>query len=750
MNKTHAQYLCVALISLSIFTTAAEAQNKTQYSNLTDALFGAGKLSGKQGPASVNWINDGQKYSYIAGEEIRSMEPATLKDELIFDKKGLTFPGTKNPFAYDSFQWSHDSKNLVFQSNFRPIYRKSGISDYYVYNLQSKQLKQAAKDARTAELSPNGKKVGIERKGNMYVYDFTTGKEKQLTNDATGDKGIFNGHYDWVYEEEFGQPQAWNWSPDNKYIAYWQFDEHKVPDFEMTNYEGQHPDIVHINIPQVGDPNPSVRIGVVDVNTGKKIWLKPDETGDFYIPRIYWTSNPDVLAMMTLNREQNHMKLYFFNVKTGEHHVVLDEKNNAWVAVFDFYTNVNDMIYFPEKTKEFFWVSDRSGYYHIYRYNYDGKLINQVTKGDWDMIKVEGISAKTQSIYYSSAETSGLSQELYSINFDGSGKKKISDVDGFHNIDMSPDTRYFIDRYSNITTPLHVGLFDNTGKALKMLEDNKAVTTYLNNHAYSAPEPFKVKTGDGTTLDAYMIKPFDFDPAKKYPVVFTVYGGPESHSFYNKFSANGWQQWLAQNGYIVVDVNNRGISNYGSAFLKIGYKQLGKYESADFAETAQYMNTLPYVDKGKIAIMGTSYGGYSTIFTLLNHPGVFTAGIANSAVTDWRLYDNIYTERYMGLAKENAKGYEETSTLSHAANLKDHLLVIHSMSDDNVHPANTMQLLTAFITAGKDVDLRIFPKGAHGAAYDLASYVLIANTEFQYLEKHLKGKTDLPNLNDKK
>lgn len=750
MNRSSANYLCIVLIWLGIFTNVAVGQGKKEYQDLSDALMSAGKLQGKSGPHSVNWINDGQKYSYISGEVIRSMEPATLKDEVIFDKQGLNFPGTQNPFAYDSFQWSRDSKNLVFQSNFRPIYRKSGVSDYYVYNLKSKQLKQAAKDARSAELSPNGKKVGIERKGNMYVYDFATGKEKQLTNDATGDKGIFNGHYDWVYEEEFGQPQAWNWSPDSKYIAYWQFDEHKVPDFEMTNYEGRHSEIVHIPLPQVGDANPSVRIGVADVVTGKKVWLKPDETGDYYIPRIYWTSNPDVLALMTLNREQNHMKLYFFSVKTGEHHVVLEEKNNTWVAVFDFYTDVNDMVYFPENSKEFFWVSDRSGHYHIYRYGYDGKLINQVTKGNWDMIKCEGIDTKTQTIYYLSAESSGLAQELYSIKFDGSGKKKLSQVEGFHSVNMSPNTKYYIDSYSNIITPTHVALFDNTGKALKMLEGNEGVTDFLNSHAYSAPEPFKVKTADGTTLDAYMIKPFNFDPAKKYPVVLTVYGGPESHSFYNKFSANAWQQWLAQSGYIVVDVNNRGISNYGSAFLKIGYKQLGKYESADFTETAQYMNTLPFVDKGKIAIMGTSYGGFATVYTLLTHPGIFAAGIANSAVTDWRLYDDIYTERYMGLMKENEKGYNESSALTHAGNLQDHLLLIHSMSDDNVHPANTMQLLTALTAAGKDADLRIYPKGAHGAAYDFQSYMLIYNVEFQYLEKYLKGRNDLPNLNEPK
>ncbi|WP_259067240.1 S9 family peptidase [Mucilaginibacter sp. X4EP1] len=725
------------------------AQSKQQYGSLAEALRSGRSLYGNQGPQSVNWTNGGNKYSYIDNDQIHSLDPKTLQEELIFKSEGLTFPGTSKSFDYESFQWSHDSKHLVFKTNLRKIYRRSGISDYYIYDLESKQLKQAAKDARTAELSPDGSKVGIERGGNMFAYDFATGKEQQLTSDSTSENGVFNGHYDWVYEEEFGQEQAWNWSPDSKYMAFWQFDEHKVPDFQMTNYEGQHPDNIHISIPQVGDANPTVKIGVIDVASGKKVWLTPDETGDFYIPRIYWTSNPDVLAMMTLNRAQNHLKLYFFNVKTGEHHVVMEEQNSTWVAIFNFYTNVNDMIYFPEKSKEFFWVSDRSGYYHIYRYNYDGKLINQVTKGNWDMIKVSGIDPESKKIYYLSAETSGLDQQFYSIKFDGSDKTKLSTVAGFHDINMSPNTKYYLDSYSNVNTPLHVTLNDDKGKILKTLEDNKGVSDFINTHAYSAPEFFNFKTADGTSLDGYIIKPFNFDPTKKYPVVMTVYGGPESHDVFNSFSADTWQQWLAQNGYIVANVNNRGIANYGSAFMKIVYKQLGKYESNDFAETAGYLAKLPFVDGSKMAIMGTSYGGYSTTFTLLTHPGVFKVGIANSPVTDWRLYDDIYTERYMAPLADNENGYKNSADMTYAANLKDHLLLIHSMSDDNVHPSNTMQLLTALTNANKDVDLRIYPPGAHGAAYNWESYILIQSVSYQYLERYLKGNCDLPNLNAK-
>ncbi len=311
-------------------------------------------------------------------------------------------------------------------------------------------------------------------------------------------------------------------------------------------------------------------------------------------------------------------------------------------------------------------------------------------------------------------------------------------------------TKYYIDKYSNISTPTHVDLCNSDGKMLQQLEGNKEVSDYIAKHAYSPIELFHFKASYGLGLDGYMIKPFNFNPEKKYPVVLTVYGGPESHAVYNKFGADGLQQWLAQNGYIVVNVNNRGIANYGSGFMKIVYKQLGKFESQDFAETARYIGSLPYADSTKIGIMGGSYGGYSTVFTLLTHPGVFKAGIATSAVTDWRLYDDIYTERYMGLPDSNAEGYKNSSAMTNAGGLKLHLMLIYSLNDDNVHAANAMQLLTALTNAGKDVDLRIYPPGAHGAGYNSQSRLLINEVSFDYLEQYLKGNFNLPNLNAKK
>jgi dipeptidyl-peptidase-4 len=741
----------VSVLSVSPFLFISPivlpAQDKPTFASIREAVLASFQYGETPGPRSVNWMDGGDRFSYLpaagqtgnqtAQDQIMSYDPATGEDRRVLGDRRLTFPGTKTPFSYESFQWSGDSRHLMFKTNVRKIYRRSEVSDFYLYSIASGNMKPAAKAARSAGLSPDGAMAGIVRNGNMYACDFASAKEVQLTRD--GGKNVFNGYYDWVYEEEFGKAQAWNWSPDSKYIAYWQFDERKVPVFQMTNYEGMHPEYERIPIPDPGDPNPSVRIGVVDVHTHKNVWLKPDETGDYYIPRIYWTSDPDVIALMTLNRAQNHMKLYFFNVRTGAHHVVLEEKNDTWVAIFNFYTSVDDMVYFPAHSKEFFWVSDRSGYYHVYRYGYDGKLINQVTGGNWDLIKVTGIDPVGKTLYYLSAEASPLEQQLYSVQFDGSGKRRLTRERGYHDVNMSPNTRYYLDTYSNIRTPQQVTLCDHSGKVLKLLADGRETTAFLQAHALAPTELFHFVTSDGAGLDGSIVKPLHFDSTKQYPIVLFVYGGPESHDVFDQFKFDALTQWLAQNGYIVASVNNRGEANYGRDFMKIVYRQLGKWESHDFAETARYLGRLPYADSTRMAIMGTSYGGYSTTYTMLTHPDVFKAGIANSPVTDWRLYDDIYTERYMGPLKDNEEGYVKSADMTYASALKGHLLLIHSMYDENVHPAHTMQLLTALTNAGKDVDLRIYPLGAHGAAYDLNSYILINNVSYQYLERYLKG-----------
>lgn len=733
----------LSLIALATLAAQLGAQ-KARFASLTDALQSGGVLAGRGAPDNVFWLDGGTRFSFIATDPrtqrqtIRVYDPKTGRDSLLFSGEGVTLPGTTNPFLYEGFQWARDFKNIVFQANFQQLYRRSGTSDYYVYSLADRSLKLGGKGARTAELSPDGTMLGEERNGDMYVVDLATHKERRLTADAT--EHVYNGHFDWVYEEEFGLAQAWSWSPDSKHLAFWQTDDSKEPDILLSDYSGLHQNWDKLRIPQPGDKNATVKIGVLDAKTGRKVWLDPKQQGEFYIPRVYWTSSPDTLAMLVLNRQQNDLRLVFFNVNTGGSRQVMEETSKTWIDVYDFYAGVQDLMTFPANKREFLWVSDRDGYQHIYRFDYSGKLIQQVTHGSWSVTRIEGTNPATQTIYFTSTNPTPLERQLWKVKFDGSGLERITTAPGRHSIDMAPNAEYFIDSWSSTTQPRQVELWSTAGGKLRTMESNAATTTWLASHAYSPAEPFTFTTSDGVKIDASMVKPPNFDPSRKYPVVFTIYGGPGSQAVYNQFDGSAWKQWLAQNGYLVVDVNNRGTNNYGRDFMKVVYKQLGKYEAKDFAETANYLKTLPYVDASHIAIMGTSYGGYSTMITMESYPDIFSAGSANSGVADWRLYDTIYTERYMSTLGDNPQGYVASSVVENASKLRGKLLMIHSMMDDNVHPQNTMQLLTAFANAGHDVEQRIYPPGRHGAAYNGASYLLINQAEFDFLQRWL-GRT---------
>jgi len=732
------RFSSVALLLL-FAPSLGQAQQKTHMRSLSEWITVSRALGGRAGPQNVNWIEGGRRFSFTqrsdsGDNQIRAMDPATLKDTLLFSTRGVTFPGATEPFAYQSFQFAHDSKHLVFQTHFKPIYRRSGTADFYVYNLADHAMQLAASGARTAELSPDGATLGYERGGDLFTYDMAQHRETRLTSDAT--ELVYNGHFDWMYEEEFGINQGWNWSPDSRYIAFWQVDESAEPVIQLSDYSGAHPEWEKIHIPQPGDSITKVRIGVIAVGTGQRVWLDTGESGDFYIPRIYWTSQPDTLAVITLNRPQNVMKLFFFDVKTGGRRLVYSETSSTWIDVYDFYAGIPDMMSFPEGLKEFFWISDRDGWQHVFRYDYAGRLLNQVTHGQWSVTRIEGIDPKARTIHYSSTEASPLQRQLYSIRFDGTNERRLTQTSGTHNIGMSPDTRYFIDRWSAVHQPRQVELWATGGRMLQKMEDNAAVSRWLESHVYSPAEIFSFTASDGQRLDGQMVKPVDFDSTKRYPVIFSIYGGPGSQQVYDAFNSSGLNQWYAEEGYIVIGLNNRGSNNYGSAFEKVGFHHLGLWEAHDFAETAKYLSRLPYVDSTHIAIIGTSYGGYSTLYTMAMYPGIFSVGIANSPGTSWRLYDAIYTERYMGLLGDNPGGYDSSAVMPFADSLKNHhLLVIHSMMDDNVHPQNTMQLLTALTNAGVDADLRIYPPGRHGAAYNFPSFMLIQRVSDDYLNR---------------
>ena len=422
----------VALLLVAVAPLAARAQGTTRFASLDEALQAGGALAGRFGPAGLTWIEGGNRYSYTvrgaSGSVIHGYDPASGQDTVLFSSDGLKFPGSDKAFNYQSFQWARDFRHLVLQTNFQPLYRRSGVSDYYVYSLVDRSLQPAASGARTAEISPDGSMLGVERGGDMYVEDLAAHTERRLTSDAT--PLVYNGHFDWVYEEEFGMAQGWNWSPDSRHIAYWQINESAEPVIQLSDYSGPHPEWDQIRIPQPGDSNPRARVGVLDVKTGNRVWLDPGESGEFYIPRLYWTSRPDTLAMITLDRPQQVMKLYFFDVTTGGKRLVMTETSKTWIDVYDFYAGIQDMMTFPEGSHDFFWISDRDGWQHVYRYDYSGKLINQVTHGSWSVTRIEGADAKAQTMYYTSTAVSPLERQLYSVKFDGSDPRRLTTTAG--------------------------------------------------------------------------------------------------------------------------------------------------------------------------------------------------------------------------------------------------------------------------------------------------------------------------------
>jgi dipeptidyl-peptidase-4 len=720
-------------------TANAKIEPKTGYANAKEAYMSEDKLLGGSGPASVNWIDDGKRFSYMENKdgnaEIRSYDPKTGKDLLVFSPAGINLPGSEKEFTYKSFQWTLDSKFILFQTNFRPIYRNTGTSDFYFYSIASKSLKLVARDAQTAAVSPDGSGVGYERDGNLFVFNFSSEKETQLTFDAK--PSFYNGRFGWVYQEEFGLAQAWIWSPDSKYIAFWQSDERAVPIYQYTNYTGQHDVYTKIPYPKVGDSIPTVKIGVINLAAAQTKWMNVSLDGG-YIPRLYWTAVSGTLAVIQLNRKQNYLKLSFYDGLTGEGRLIAEEHSKQWIDIVNF-AGITHYFLFPENRKEFFWLSDRDGYNHIYRYDYNGKIINQVTSGKWEVSKIEAVDDKHQTIYYSGTEVSPLERHLYKIGYNGSAKTKLTEKPGVHKLNVAPDGGYFIDTYSNISTPTRVELLTANKKIVKVFEDNEQVRQYVSRHFYSPRELFSFVTADGQQLDGYLVKPNDFDPQKKYPVVLNIYGGPGSQFVYNEFETNTWEQYAAQKGYVVANVNCRGTNGRGRDFAKVIYRDIGKYQSYDFVETAKYLAGLSFIDPANMAIKGQSFGGFITSYTMLKYPGIFKVAIVGCPVTDWLLYDALYSERFMDIKADNEAGYKANTSAAMASNLKGKMLLIHAAYDENVHLQNTMHLIKAFIDAGKDVDFRIYPPGAHRMGYSDTSYGLLMAQYIDYMNKYLKG-----------
>jgi dipeptidyl-peptidase-4 len=609
----------------------------------------------------------------------------------------------------DSFVFSKDEKQLLIANNTNAIFRYSFTADYFLYNLASKKLTKIASQLQEPTFSPDGLKIGFAKENNLFIYDIASEKITQVTTDGKKNS-VINGITDWVYEEEFAFVRAYDWSADGKKLAYIRFDESQVPEFSMTIFQKElYPKMETFKYPKAGEKNSEVSLFVYDVNTGSSKEVNLGNYNDFYIARMKWTNDANVLCAQVLNRHQDNLDLLFIDGTNATSKVVLNEKDKAYIDVTDNLTFLKD--------NSFIWTSEKDGFNHIYVYDKTGKLKNQVTKGNWEVTAYYGLDEKTKTVFYQSVENGSTIRDVYRIGLDGKNKVKLSSQIGTNSATFSPNFQYFINTYSSTTQPTVYTLnYAKDGKQIQSIIDNKALAEKVIKYNLPVKEFFEITTEKGNKLNAWMIKPKDFDANKKYPVFMYQYSGPGSQQVDNKWNtANDyWFMMLSQQGYITVCVDGRGTGFKGAAFKKVTQKQLGKLEVEDQIDAANVIGNYTYVDKSRIGIFGWSYGGFMSSNCLFKGAEVFKMAIAVAPVTNWRFYDSIYTERYLQTPQENASGYDDNSPINFVSKLKGNFLLIHGSADDNVHVQNTMQMVEALVQANKQFDWAIYPDKNHG------------------------------------
>ncbi|MDG2431494.1 S9 family peptidase [Flavobacterium sp.] len=689
-------FLCV-----SIF-----AQQKITVEQIYNGTFRA------QGMDELQSLKNSNQYTVLNYDRAsRSMQIdlydfATLKKSATLidtkDHKGLP--------SIDGYTFDASEKKMLLATNSNQIFRHSFTADYYLYEIGSKQLTKLF-DFQIQEptFSPDGSKIAYARENNLFVYDLATKKTTQITTDGKKN-AVINGITDWVYEEEFAFVKAFDWSADSKKLAYIRFDESEVPEFSMSMFQKNlYPTVETFKYPKAGEKNAVVSLHLVDINTNATKKVDLGKYNDFYIARMQWTKDANVVSAQVLNRHQDNLDLLFIDGNSGKATVVLNEKDKAYVDVTDNLTFLKD--------NSFIWTSEKDGFNHIYLYDKSGKLKNQVTKGNWEVTSYYGFDEKSKTVFYQSTENGSINRAIYSIGLDGKNKKGLSTKTGTNGATFSPNFQYFINTFSSATQPtLYTLNAAKDGKQLQVIQDNAALTTKLKAFDLPSKEFFVLKTEKGNELNAWIIKPKDFDPSKKYPVFMFQYSGPGSQQVMNAWSSSNdyWFMMLTQQGYIVACVDGRGTGYKGADFKKVTQLELGKYEVEDQIDAAKVIGNYPYVDKSRIGIFGWSYGGFMASNCILKGNDVFKMAIAVAPVTNWRFYDSIYTERYMQTPQENASGYDQNSPINHVDKLKGKYLLIHGSGDDNVHVQNSMQMMEALIQANKQFDSQIYPDKNHG------------------------------------
>ena len=622
------------------------------------------------------------------------------KTSTIIDSKDLDIP------YFESYQFNSDESKLILGTQLKPIYRHSKTGLYYIYDRSTKTLALIDESPiQEPTFSPDSNKVAFVKQNNIYIKDFVSGTTTQVTFDGKINE-IINGISDWVYEEEFSKVKMFDWNVNSTDIAFIRFDETKVPEFSMDIYgNGLYPTQHVFKYPKAGEPNSKVSLFVYNLKNKKST---PVDLGTYeYIPRIQFSKQSNILTAMTLNRHQNDLKLLAVDTQNFKVSTLIEETDKAYVDIHDNLTFLED--------NSMIWTSEKSGFNHIYHYASNGKLIKQITSGPWEVTNYYGYNSKTKTLYYQSVETGSINRAIYSIKLNGKSKKLLSSEKGTNNASFSKNMEFFINTYTDASTPAIYTLHDAKGKQLKEILNNNPLSELYGQYNTSKKEYFELETSNGT-FNAWMIKPSNFDPSKKYPLFMTQYSGPGSQSVANSWGGSNdlWYQMLAQKGMIIVCVDGRGTGLKGADFKKVTYQELGKYEVEDQIESAKVLGSRSYIDADRIGIWGWSYGGFMSTNCILKGNDVFAMAIAVAPVTSWRYYDSVYTERYMRTPQENPSGYDENSPIFHAAKLTGKYLLIHGTGDDNVHVQNSMQMINALVKENKQFDLMIYPDRAHG------------------------------------
>ena len=608
-----------------------------------------------------------------------------------------------------SYDFSEDESKILISTQLEQVFRRSSLGTYYVYDVNAKTLTLLSKNkVQEPSFSPDGTKVAYGFANNIYYKDLTSGEVNQVTKDGVKNK-IINGITDWVYEEEFAFVRAFDWSSDGSRLAFIRFDETNVPEFSMDVYGKElYQTQTVFKYPKAGEANAKVSLHLYDVNKAVTSEVDVSAYNNYYIPRIKWTNDADVLSVQMTNRHQNVLDLVFVNASNATSKLVMQEKDKAYVDVTDNLTFLND--------NSFIWTSEKDGWNHIYHYDKTGKLINQVTKGDWEVTNYYGFDPKTARVYYQSTENGSINRDVYSITNKGKNKVRLSQRTGNNSASFSADYSYFINTFSDTNTPYVFTLNEAlTGKPVRSIKDNAALKNKVNGYKLSEKE-FSTINVNGEELNMYLIRPLDFDPNKQYPLFMYQYSGPGSQQVSNRWNGSNdyWHQMLAQQGFIIACVDGRGTGLKGRDFKKMTQKELGKYEVEDQIAAAKKLGERSYIDASRIGIWGWSYGGFMSSNCLFQGADTFAMAIAVAPVSSWRFYDTIYTERYMQTPQENADGYDNNSPITHVDKLKGDFLLVHGTADDNVHVQNSTRLVEALVQANKDFDWLLYPDKNHG------------------------------------